>query len=134
MGILDQIGSLAGQLGQNNASQAGVAGALMQALEQHPGGVAGVLDSLRQNGLGQHVDTWANGQPAAVSPDQVQQGLNGTNIVEKTAEQAGISHDAAAAAIAAVMPMVIQHFAPNGQPTTQSEFCGLAEQFLAKVL
>lgn len=135
MGLLDEIGSVAGQLGQTQQGQhAGVAAALMQVLQQHPGGIAGLLGSLRQNGLSEHVDKWAAGQETTATPEQVQQGLNGTGVVEKTAEKAGVSHEIAAAAIAALLPALIRHFAPGGQPAPQGQIGGLAEQFLSRVL
>ena len=65
MGILDQIESLAGSAmqggGAQNAAapeqQSSVAKALLSSLGEHPGGVGGLLDQFRQNGLGGHVDS-----------------------------------------------------------------------------
>ncbi len=136
MGLLDQItGGLGGNAGQaGQTQQAGIAGALMQALQQHPGGVGGMLESMRQNGMSQHVDNWASGQQAQASPEQVQQGLGGTGIVENTAQRAGVSHEVAAAAIGMLLPAVIRHFAPGGQAASQGQMGGLAEQFLSRML
>jgi uncharacterized protein YidB (DUF937 family) len=134
MGILDTIQSLAGQVGQDSQTdQAKVAGGFIQALTQHPEGIQGVLNSFRQNGMAEHVDAWGNGQAATASPDQVQQGLAGTGLIEKTAEHAGVSPQVVQMALATVLPMVIQHFAPGGQASPQSSLGGLAQQFLGRL-
>lgn len=135
MGILDTIQSLAGQVGQDSQSdQAKVAGGFIQALTQHPEGIQGVLDSFRQNGMAEHVETWSNGASANATPDQVQQGLAGTGLIEKTAEHAGVSPQVVQTALATVLPMVIQHFAPGGQAAPQSSLGGMATQFLGRFL
>lgn len=130
MGFLDEIGALAGQGGQ----QAQVAGGLLQALEQHPGGIGGLLNTIRGNGMDQHVDSWASGQQATATPSQVQQGLDGTGLIERTAAKAGVSPAVVTMAMTTLLPMVVQHFAPNGNAAPQSQFGGLAQQLLGKFL
>jgi uncharacterized protein YidB (DUF937 family) len=133
MGFLDEIGSLAGQLSQNS-DQAKVAGGLVQALEQHPGGVQGLIDSFKQNGMEDHVNAMASGEQQSTTPEQVQQGLAGTGLIEKVAEHAGVSQEVVQTAMSTVLPMVLQHFAPNGQAAGEGEFGGLAKQLLGKFL
>ena len=62
----------------------------------------------------------------------MQQGLGGTGLIEKTAEKAGVSPQIVQVALATVLPMVIQHFAPNGQAAPQSSMGSMAQQFLSK--
>ncbi len=133
MGFLDEIGSMAGQSGAGG-DQAKVAGGLMQALEQHPGGIQGVIDSFRQNGMGDHVDAMTSGQQQTTTPEQVQQGLGGTGLIERTAEHAGVSTQVVQMAMATMLPMVLQHFAPGGQAAPQSQFGGMAQQLLNRFL
>ncbi|NYF78906.1 YidB family protein [Granulicella arctica] len=133
MGFLDEIGAVAGQLSQNS-DQAKVAGGLMQALEQHPGGIQGLIDNFKQNGLGDHVNALASGEQQTTTPEQVEQGLSGTGLIEQAAEKAGVSPDVVKTAMSTVLPMVIQHFAPNGQVAGQSEFGGMAQQLLSRFL
>ena len=76
MGLMDMIQSLAGQTGAAaGTDQAKVAGGFIEALTQHPEGIQGILDSLKQNGMADHVGSWAAGQAATATPEQVQQGL-----------------------------------------------------------
>jgi uncharacterized protein YidB (DUF937 family) len=135
MGILDTIQSLVNSTGQAaGTDQAKVAGGFIEALTQHPEGIQGVLDSFKNNGLEQHTSAWGTGVAQTATPEQVQQGLNGTGLIEKTAEKTGVSPQVVQMALATILPMVVQHFAPNGQATPQSGMGGMAEQILGKFL
>jgi uncharacterized protein YidB (DUF937 family) len=133
MGIMDMIQSLAGQTGAAaGTDQAKVAGGFIEALTQHPEGIQGVLDAFKNNGMAEHVNSWGAGEAATATPEQVQQGLGGTGLIEKTAEKAGVSPQVVQMALATVLPMVIQHFAPNGQATPTSGMGSMAEKLLSK--
>ena len=138
MGLLDEIGKVAGEVGGNapqaNAAQPQVAGGFLQALEQHPGGIGSVLGALRQNGLGQHVDAWTQGQQQPVAPQQVEQALGGTGLIEQTAQKAGVSHEVVATALTTLLPIMLRHLAPGGQLAPQQNYGGLAQQILGKFL
>src|SRR5271163_1613182 len=121
MGILDTIQSLAGQAGQSaGTDQAKVAGGFIEALTQHPEGIQGVLDAFKNNGMAEHVGAWSTGAAATATPDQVQQGLSGTGLIEKTAAKAGVSPEVVEMGLATILQMAIQQFAPNGQAAPQS--------------
>lgn len=138
MGIFDAIESMTGQSPQEQPSQsqnAQVAGGLMQELQQHPGGLSGILDQFRQNGMDQHVNNWATGQSQTATPEQVQTGLGSTGIIDRIAQHAGISPATATVALSTVLPLVIQHFTnQQGQALPQSSFGGLASTVLGKLL
>jgi uncharacterized protein YidB (DUF937 family) len=134
MGIMDMIQSLAGQTGAAaGTDQAKVAGGFIEALSQHPEGIQGVLDAFKNNGMASHIGAWGAGQAATATPEQVQQGLGNTGLIEKTAAKVGVSPEVVSAALATVLPMVIQHFAPNGQATPTSGMGAMAEQLLGKL-
>lgn len=140
MGFLDSIENMAAQKMQGGqtaspGTNASVAGGLMQALDEHPGGLNGVLQSFQQNGMGQHVQNWASGQQQTATPEQVQQGLQGTGLIDQIAQKAGISPEMTKIALATVLPMVISHFTNNGQQAAPSSgFGGMASQILGKFL
>ena len=131
MGIMDTIkaavgggtdaGSLTG-MGDN----AKVAGGFLEAVREHPGGIGGVFQSLQQNGMGGMVQQWAGGQTQQKpTPEQVDQGLGNTSLIDRTAEKAGVSPAVAKTALAVLLPIAIHHFVsgghvtPEGQPTGQ---------------
>jgi uncharacterized protein YidB (DUF937 family) len=134
MGLMDMIQSLAGQTGAAaGTDQAKVAGGFIEALTQHPEGIQGVLDAFKNNGMASHIGAWGAGQAATATPEQVGQGLSGTGLIEKTAAKAGVSPAVVQTALATVLPMVIQHFAPNGQATPTSGIGAMAQQLLSKL-
>lgn len=137
MGFLDRIENLAGQQGAaaNPGVSAGVVSGIMQALEQHPGGLSGVMDSFRNNGMADHVQHWSTGQQPTATPEQIQQGLGGTGFIENAAARAGVSPEVAKVAIATVLPTVMAHFTDRGQQSPpQSGYSGMASQLLGKLL
>ncbi|HEY5382316.1 MAG TPA: YidB family protein [Acidobacteriaceae bacterium] len=130
MGFLDSLESTAANAMTNSGSDTTkVAGGLMEALQQHPGGLGAVMDNFRNNGLGAHVDAMQNGQTPEVSPDQVETGLQGTGLLEQAAAKAGVSPEVAKVAMATVLPMVMAHFAQNDQAPDQSVLGGLLSKF-----
>jgi uncharacterized protein YidB (DUF937 family) len=137
MGLLDTIEGMAGQQGQgtNPGTNVSVASGMMQALEQHPGGLSGVIDSFRNNGMADHVQNWSNGQEPAATPGQIEQGLGNTGFIENVAAKAGVSPEIAKVAMATVLPMVLAHFTNGGQQAPpQSGYGGMASQLLSKFL
>ena len=129
MGLLDNLESMAaGSMAQSGNPTAKVAGGLMEALDQHPGGLGAVMQNFRNNGLGEHVDAMQNGQTPAVTPEQVQTGLQGTDIIDTVAQKVGVSPEVAKVAMATVLPMVMAHFAQNGSAPSTSVLGGMLSQ------
>jgi uncharacterized protein YidB (DUF937 family) len=126
MGLLDALTSIAGGA---SSEHHGVADALSQVMQEHPAGMDGILNQLKQNGLGEHVESWVNpGENKAISPEQVQQGL-GTSTVEAIAQRAGISPAVASGVIAVVLPLIVSHFSgSSGQPAEAGGLAGLASK------
>jgi uncharacterized protein YidB (DUF937 family) len=121
MGLLDALTSIAGGASPEHH---GVADALSQVMQEHPGGMDGILNQLKQNGLADQVQSWITpGENKSVSPEQVQQGL-GTSTLENIAQRAGISPTVASGVIAVVLPLVVSHL--SGAGTQTAEAGGLA--------
>ena len=129
MSLLDALTSIAGGASPEHH---GVADALSQVMQEHPGGMDGILNQLKQNGLGEQVQSWVNPGPnQAVSPEQVQQGL-GASTMESIAQRAGISPAVASGIISVVLPLVVSHFAGNSnQPAQQGGLAGLASKLFS---
>ena len=122
MGLLDGI--LSAALGGSHASsapppQGGVSSDSLlqiaaQLLQQH-GGVAGLINSFNQAGLGQVVSSWVSTGPnQAISPSQVSQVLGSGQIVQ-IASQLGLNANQASSILAQLLPHVVDHMTPNGQ-------------------
>jgi uncharacterized protein YidB (DUF937 family) len=127
MGLLDALTSIAG--GASPEHQ-GVADALSQVMQEHPGGMDGILNQLKQNGLAEQVESWVGpGTNQGVSPEQVQQGL-GASTLETIAQRAGISPTVASGVIAVVLPLVVSHFSNSGQQP--GGLAGLASEIFGR--
>lgn len=132
MGFLDGLESMASSaMAQSDNPTAKVAGGLMSALEQHPGGLQGVMDAMKQNG----VDPQAIAAGGSASSEQIEQGLQGSPLVAMVAEKAGVSPEVAQQLMSTVLPMVMSHFTQGGTSAPpDSGFSGLAGSLLSKFL
>jgi uncharacterized protein YidB (DUF937 family) len=133
MGLLDTIQSMAG--GLSGDQHASVATELMNAVQQHPGGLAGVLQNFKQNGMADHVNSWQQPDQTnqQITPDQAQQGL-GSGVIDTIAQRTGLSPTMVKGAAAVILPMVVAHFAENGGVNQHPSALGsLASGFLSKL-
>jgi uncharacterized protein YidB (DUF937 family) len=96
-----------------------VLGAVMGALNNHPGGIDGVVDSLSKGGLGDVVNSWIGSGPnPPVTTDQIQGALGSgpTNaIANEIAGKLGISPEMAGTVLSQMLPHIVDHLTPNGQ-------------------
>ncbi|HVG26678.1 MAG TPA: YidB family protein [Acidobacteriaceae bacterium] len=133
MGFLNAI---EGMVNPETGTNAKVAGGLLQALDEHPGGLGGLIGHLQNNGMGDHVQQWSTGQQTTATPDQIQQGLGNTGLIDTVAAKAGVSPQTAKMAMAVILPMVIAHFTQGGQqtPPPQGGLGSMASQILGRLL
>ncbi len=147
MSFMNVLSSFAGQA-QSGGAQASPEqhASILQSLFQHfgsqPGGLSGVADQFRQNGMGSHVDSWMNTQPGEspqqLKPEQVEQGL-GQEHVESIAQHAGVSSGFAKVALAAALPMLMAHLSQGSgqlpqQAASGSGLAGLAQGLFSRAL
>jgi uncharacterized protein YidB (DUF937 family) len=132
MSILDTLASaLKGAAGPNTATpsagstaQAGMTGVLSSGLvlsqivsmiQSRPGGLAGVLESFQQGGLGHLVQSWiGTGQNLPVSADQLRNTL-GSDWLARVGQMTGLSQAELEQHLTTVLPQVVDHLTPNGQ-------------------
>lgn len=105
MGLLD--GLIGGMVG---AEMVTVVNGL---IEKH-GGVQGVVDQLRNNGLGPTVSSWmSEGPNAPVSPSQVHSAF-GEQTMSELAAKAGMTPEELSQKLAQVLPHAVTTLAPGG--------------------
>lgn len=115
MGLLDNLTQAAtsgiGAEGQGS----GLAGVILQMLQNQPGGIAGLMQNFQQYGLGNLLQSWiSTGHNLPVSAEQIQQVL-GHQQVAQIADQAGLSHEEASNGLALLLPQIVDKLTPNGQ-------------------
>jgi uncharacterized protein YidB (DUF937 family) len=97
-----------------------LAHSILEMINNHPGGLPGLVQSFHQNGLGGLVNSWiSTGQNQPVSGDQVQSVL-GNDQVQQLAAKLGISPDVAKSKLAEYLPQIMDKLTPNGQIPQQS--------------
>ena len=129
-GLGDLIGGLAGGGGDDGLSEIlgrvtgggqGGMGSLLTGLVPmlgsmlSGGGLQKVLASLQANGLGAQAQSWlGTGANEPISGDDVRKVVGDTELA-KIAGELGVSEDDAAAAVAKVLPEVVDKVSPGGQ-------------------
>jgi uncharacterized protein YidB (DUF937 family) len=114
------LSDLAGQLlgGQQPGCNPNLLTTLLNVVNSHPGGVAGLVETFQQKGLGGIVSSWVGtGANEGISPQQVESAL-GNQQVADIAAKLGVSTQDASSHIAQWLPAVIDHLTPNGQAPT----------------
>lgn len=137
MGLMDIVNSVT----QGGGGEHGpVAGGLMQELQSRPGGVSSIFQSFQQNGMGGLVQEWAGGKTTPATPQQVDQGLGGTGMIDSIAGRVGLPPAVVKTGMAVVLPVLIHHFVsnghatPEGQPTGEHpEMGGLLQSVLSRI-
>jgi uncharacterized protein YidB (DUF937 family) len=96
------------------------------------GGLDGVLGALRSKGLGDVVSSWVGtGANRAISPEQVQSAL-GQDKVSQFAKQAGVSGNEATAALAGMLPGLVDKLSPDGRLPDAKGIESMIGQFLGR--
>ena len=86
----------------------------MEMIQNQPGGLAGLVQSFEQKGMGGMVQSWiGTGPNPPVSSDQVTSVL-GSDALKNLAAKAGIPADQAGSQLAALLPGLIDKLTPNG--------------------
>ncbi len=126
MGFLDEIlnaakaaPALAGELQGAGApapaeAHASLVQEAMGLLNENNGGLAGLAQQFESQGLGHLVQSWVGpGQNLPISGAQLQSVL-GNDRLQQIAARVGLPPDAAASALAAVLPSLIDRVTPSG--------------------
>ena len=113
MGLLDSVvGSLAAG---NTQGGNGLLDVVMQLIQNQPGGLAGLVQSLQQGGLAEVVSSWVStGQNMPVSAQQLAAAVGGDQL-QNIAAQLGVSPEQASGSLADLLPQVVDQLTPNGQ-------------------
>lgn len=106
------LGSILGRAGGGAAASALMALAF-QLLQQN-GGISGVIEKLRQSGLGSQAASWVGtGDNIPVNGDQLRSAFGASDLAQ-LAKQAGLSTDQATTGLAQLLPELVNQMTPAG--------------------
>jgi uncharacterized protein YidB (DUF937 family) len=112
------IDDIANRMFGSRGSGDSTVGAVLQMLNNQPGGLSGVIQTFHEKGLGGVVSSWVGtGENQSISAEQIQNVL-GDDRVKQFAAKAGIPPDVASAKLAEYLPKVVDRLTPNGQVPT----------------
>jgi uncharacterized protein YidB (DUF937 family) len=115
--VLREVGGGAGAAGDAHRSLATELLAMLSGGGMSKG-LGGLVDMFNQKGLGDVVGSWVStGKNLPVSADQIQAVL-GSSQIQALAAKAGIDPQMASAAIAQILPNLVDKATPNGQLPT----------------
>ena len=124
MSLLNSVLSAAASmaLGKDQKEQASLLPALLQALNQYPGGINGLVDAFKQGGLGAVVASWmGQGQNLPVEPSQLEQVL-GTGMLSDLAEKSGLTQSSVLNHLTNLLPVVVDKvFSGTGNGTAPAQ-------------
>jgi uncharacterized protein YidB (DUF937 family) len=107
------LGSALGRMGGSVAASALVALAF-RVLQQN-GGIGGLVDKLRDAGLGQHASSWVGTDDnIPVDADQLKSAF-GADQLAQLASQLGLTADQASRGLAQVLPDLVNQMTPSGE-------------------
>lgn len=116
MGLLDQIaGALGGQMG-GGAGQNQMIQLVMQLLQNHPGGLQGLIEQFTRAGLGQQAASWVGtGQNLPISAEDLMKVFGGGGgQLQDMLSKLGMQQNEAMGGLAQVLPGVVDRLTPNG--------------------
>ena len=94
-------------LGKDQKEQASLLPALIQVVNQYPGGITGLMQTFQQGGLGAIVSSWmGQGQNLPVEPSQLQQVLD-SSIVNDLVQKSGLSQSSVLSHLSTLLPVVV---------------------------
>jgi outer membrane protein OmpA-like peptidoglycan-associated protein/uncharacterized protein YidB (DUF937 family) len=90
---------------------------LLGFINQQARGLAGVLDRIREAGLGDPVSSWLGGEPKPISPEGLETALGG-RAISNIASKAGLPVVTASSALAFMLPKIVQRLTKGGNVPT----------------
>jgi len=115
MGFMDNLkGQFTSALEGAAGEQGGLLNGVMAMINSHPGGLSGLVESFKQQGLGGVVQSWiSTGPNQPITAAQIQQVL-GNEKLQAFAAAHNIDMNQVSAQLATVLPMVVDKLTPQG--------------------
>lgn len=115
MGLLDSIAGMASQALSSGQGNHSLLQGVLGLLQNHEGGVAGLVQQFKDKGLGEVAASWVGtGENLPISAEQLK-GVLGNETLGQMAAQLGVSGDQLSSQLSGLLPQVIDKLTPNGE-------------------
>lgn len=115
MNLFDDVLSKLGGDAAGGGGGQRLAASVLELLSNRQGGISGLVETFKQNGLGDIVSSWiGTGSNMPVSAEQIGQVL-GNEQIQAFAQRAGIAPEAAGSQLAEMLPDIVDKLTPNGE-------------------
>ncbi len=112
MNLTDMLGGL---MGGGEGGGSSLIPAVLEMLNNHPGGLQGLAQAFQQKGLGEVAASWiGTGSNLPISADQIQQVL-GSGVLQSLGSKVGLQPDAVAPQLAELLPGLVDKLTPGGE-------------------
>jgi uncharacterized protein YidB (DUF937 family) len=129
-------GFLSALLGGSNRAgpeqSTAIANVLQQVLSQNGGGIATLISRFTDAGLGDHAQSWVNGNQQPITPDHIDRVFTQDEIAN-WASQAGTDPDKMRNVLAEALPHAVDHATPSGEipaPNAMPDLSSLLRRFM----
>jgi uncharacterized protein YidB (DUF937 family) len=114
MSLLDTLASMAGGGNGQQGGNASLLPALIEHLNQYPGGLSGLIASFQKGGLGEIVSSWVGkGENLPVSADQLGSVLD-PGVVQSLADKTGQDASSVLGSLSTMLPQLVDKATPDG--------------------
>jgi len=133
MGILGSIFNSVTGNSSDTTNPSAMGGILEMLTGGNTGGLHGIIDRMKANGLGHIVDSWiGKGENQPVEPGKLQNAL-GSDMMGQFASKMGVSETEAATHLSNILPTVVDKLTPDGELPEPSKM-GNVEDMIKKFL
>ncbi|MCJ2013235.1 YidB family protein [Methylobacterium sp. J-076] len=125
MGLMDGVKNVLGDLAaatERTIAEVGGQNIPMAFAKFYPGGLAGFLDRLRENGHGSEVDTWLQGRDPRPVPAGAIEACLPEPVAEGMARDLSLSRERLGTALAEFLPATVAGASEGGRLTPQPVF------------
>ena len=125
MGMLDAlVGQVTSALSGPSGGNSPLVNSVLGMLTNQPGGLQGLIQTMREKGLGQVAESWiGTGANQAITPEQIQQVL-GNQKIQEFAQAHGLDVNQISAHLAQILPVAVDKLTPDGHLPTAGGVAG----------
>ena len=97
------------------------------------GGLGALIEQFTNKGYGQHASSWVGTGPNEVLPPQAVSDVFGEEQVAQIAQQAGVSTDDARNGMSELLPVLVDHFTPEGKVPSLESMSSSVDDFVRRM-